>query len=279
MGWFFRHLRFAVGAFGADLLLMMFPSLSRRVPPSDLINISGSSGRYISSGDGVVDNLIARGLKDGQNVLEIGTGIGGNATAIWRRFGDRVQFRGFDIIRFAITWCRQHFAPLSANYRFDHANIFNFDYNRFGRLKAAEYRFPYPGAWADLAFANSVFTHMQDAEVSHYFREAARVVKPGGLIWFTFFLIDAEAEAQIAAGKAVYSFKHPRGMARVEDAPPSPIRRPGSGLSWPRPASRSWRSNTRPGEACRRPTTRTLSSPSGPRSARQRRGPPANAAP
>jgi SAM-dependent methyltransferase len=217
MGWFFRHVRFAAGAFVADKLLTAFPALSRKVPPSDLLNISGSSGRYVSSGEGVVDNLVARGLRSGHNVLEIGIGIGGNATAIWRRFGHGVQFRGFDIIRFAVTWCRQHFKSLSSNYQFDHADLFNFDYNRFGKLEAAKYPFPYPKAWADIAFANSVFTHMQATEVSHYFREAARVVKPGGLIWFTFFLLDVESEAQIAAGKAVYSFKHPRGVARVED--------------------------------------------------------------
>ena len=47
------------------------------------------------------------------------------------------------------------------------------------------------------------------AETEHYLRETARVLRPGGTCLLTFFLLDEHAEAEMAAGRASFDFRHP----------------------------------------------------------------------
>jgi ubiquinone/menaquinone biosynthesis C-methylase UbiE len=196
----------------------MFPALSRAERPMNAINFGGG-GDYIAMGDGLVQNIVEHtGLHDGQTVVDIGCGIGRNATALFRRFGDAIDYRGFDIIRHGVTWCRKHFERMSDRYRFERADIYNSAYNPLGRLQASAYIFPYPDEFADVVFATSVFTHMQPDAVDWYITESSRILKPGGLVYFTFFILDAHAETQIKLGKASFSFSHHRGNCSVEDA-------------------------------------------------------------
>jgi ubiquinone/menaquinone biosynthesis C-methylase UbiE len=186
----------------------MFPALSRAERPMNAINFGGG-GDYIAMGDGLVQNIVEHtGLHDGQTVVDIGCGIGRNATALFRRFGDAIDYRGFDIIRHGVTWCRKHFERMSDRYRFERADIYNSAYNPLGRLQASAYIFPYPDEFADVVFATSVFTHMQPDAVDWYITESSRILKPGGLVYFTCFIL----------GKASFSFSHHRGNCSVEDA-------------------------------------------------------------
>lgn len=213
-----RYAKYALAAPVIDAALKAFPSLCRRAPPWRAINYGGIAD-YIANGDSVAGNLVRlAALQPGETVLEIGMGIAGNATALHRKFADQIDYRGFDAVAYGVTWSRQHFASLSRNYRFDHGDIFNSFYNPRGRIQPTDYRFPYEDAVGDLIFANSVFTHMQPPEVAHYFRESARVLKPGGRTWFTFFILDDDAETRITAGQTRYRFEHPNGACRVEIA-------------------------------------------------------------
>lgn len=212
---FIRRAKYAAGAAVLDVVLAAVPRLSRTAPPWKVINISGSGDAYVQHGEELADQLVKSGLCDGQRIVEIGMGMGGNALALWKRFGDRISFRGFDIVRFAVTWTSQHFRQIGSGYEFAHADVYNSFYNPFGQLQPAAYRFPYEDGSADLILANSVFTHMQELELNHYFAEAARVLRIGGTAWFTFFLLDADSEAQLARKATAYSFEHKRGAARV----------------------------------------------------------------
>ncbi|HEY2178126.1 MAG TPA: class I SAM-dependent methyltransferase, partial [Caulobacteraceae bacterium] len=157
--------KFVIGAWVLNAALAIFPGLSRKAPPPKMINISGSGDAYIQSGERLADQLARAGLEEGMTVVEIGMGMGGNALALWKRFGDRIAYKGFDIVRFAITWSRQHFRQFGGRYEFTHADVFNSFYNPLGRVEPAAYRFPYADGSTDLIFANSVFTHMQEGEV------------------------------------------------------------------------------------------------------------------
>lgn len=108
-------------------------------------------------------------------------------------------------MRYGITWCRKHFAQ-NARYSFFHADIYNSFYNPRGQLNPAEYAFPCRTDSADVVFATSVFTHMQAPEVRHYINETARILKPGGRCYFTFFLIDEDSEQSIKAGTSIFTF-------------------------------------------------------------------------
>jgi ubiquinone/menaquinone biosynthesis C-methylase UbiE len=86
----------------------------------------------------------------------------------------------------------------------------------------------------DRIFAASVFTHLFEPEVAHYLREFARVLKPGGKIYASFFLYSPEAlEAAKTAGTTQWraTFEHrlsegvygndpvyPRGAVAFTDA-------------------------------------------------------------
>jgi SAM-dependent methyltransferase len=110
---------------------------------------------------------------------------------------------------------------------------------RYGRVEPDQpTRSHIPNASADLIFANSVFTHMQEREVEHYFSEAARVLRPGGQAWFSFFLFDADSEERNSRTRSTaWSFDHSkRGRAR-SSTPMSPTtpwrsRKPGCANVW-----------------------------------------------
>ncbi|HEX7293405.1 MAG TPA: class I SAM-dependent methyltransferase, partial [Solirubrobacterales bacterium] len=84
----------------------------------------------------------------------------------------------------------------------------NAKYNPFGDVSAAEFRFPYPDSSFDFAFATSLFTHLVRDEARHYLEETARVLRPGGSCLLTFFLLSAEAEREMEAGRAAFRFEH-----------------------------------------------------------------------
>jgi SAM-dependent methyltransferase len=212
-----RYLKYAVAAPMIDIAVSALPQLSRGETPLNVINFAGA-GDYVAHGDKFVAHLVSLGgLREDQAVLEIGCGIGRMSTALYRRFGDRLSYLGFDIVRYGITWCEKHFATRSKHYEFAHSNIYNSFYNPRGRLNAAAYTFPTDAASIDFVFNSSVFTHMQPPDVQHYIRESARVLKPGGRVYFTCFILDEDSRRQMDSGKAVLSFAHPKGECRVED--------------------------------------------------------------
>jgi SAM-dependent methyltransferase len=66
-----------------------------------------------------------------------------------------------------------------------------------------------------------VLTHLLEAEADHYLAECARVLRPGGRLLATFFLLDDDARAAIAAGRAGLAFLDPSAHVAVisEDVP------------------------------------------------------------
>lgn len=86
-------------------------------------------------------------------------------------------------------------------FRFQHADIYNKEYNPHGTLQASGYRFPYADESFTFVFLTSVFTHMLPPDVRHYLDEIQRVLRPGGRCLVTWFLIDSVARANIDGGK------------------------------------------------------------------------------
>jgi SAM-dependent methyltransferase len=212
-----QYLKHAVAVRVLDAAISTIPAFSRGPAPWGPLNISGD-GDFVAVGDENAENIIGRtGLAAGQSVLEIGSGVGRNAGGLFRRLGNRIEYTGFDIMRFAVTWSRKHFGRAGALYRFEHADLYNSLYNPFGKIPAGEYRFPARSSSVDLAFAVSVLTHMQAGDIEHYVAEIGRVLKPGGKLYVTGFFLDDAAREQIAKGAASFSFSHPAGECRIEE--------------------------------------------------------------
>ena len=197
-----RYLKYAVAAPLIQIAITACPALSRRPAPPESINFAGA-GSFVAIGDNHIGRLIElAGLRAEQHLLEIGCGIGRNATALHRRFGDSITYLGFDVVGFGIAWCRRHFAWRGSAYRFVRADLHNSFYNPRGKLDAARYVFPCGDAGQDLVLAMSVFTHMGSGAARHYFTEAARVLKPGGAFCFEAFIIDDDSHEALASKKA-----------------------------------------------------------------------------
>jgi ubiquinone/menaquinone biosynthesis C-methylase UbiE len=91
------------------------------------------------------------------------------------------------------------------------ADVHNKVYHPKGQYQADEYRFPYQDGTFDFAFSTSVFTHMLPAGVTNYIAETARVLKPGGTCFATFFLLNEESLARIRAGQSALDFRYRQG--------------------------------------------------------------------
>jgi SAM-dependent methyltransferase len=162
--------------------------------------------------------LIDRGLRPEHRVLDIGCGIGN--LAIGLRDYLRGGYDGVDIHPEAVTWCQRAITPRYPSFRFHRADVASGAYNPTGRTAASAYRFPFPDRSFDFIFLASVFTHMMPDEVKHYIHELSRLLAPGGTCIASFFLLNDETRAGVAAGESFMTFAadHPSGVCRLHDA-------------------------------------------------------------
>ncbi len=166
------------------------------MPPKELRTLVGSPEieDFNKVGSGLVeffkDNC---DLKPYEKVLEPGCGCGRVAQFLTKYLNNRGQYEGFDIVKESIAWCQINISPTYPNFHFTHSDIHNTFYNPAGKIKASEYRFPYPDRFFDFVFLPSVFTHMLPEDVEHYFSEIGRVLKIDGRCLISFYLLNNES--------------------------------------------------------------------------------------
>lgn len=162
------------------------------IPPRSLDNVGGEFSwlpetflsYFIELGD----------LQPTDAVLDIGCGVGRMARSLVKYLAPEARYEGFDIVPQSIEWCEKNIATRRPNFHFQLADVYNKYYRRQSSVPAREYEFPYPEATFDFAFATSVFTHLLPDEVDRYFLESARVLRPNGRLFATFYLFDDEVE-------------------------------------------------------------------------------------
>ncbi len=122
-----------------------------------------------------------------EKVLDIGCGVGRMALPLTAFLSEKGTYDGFDVYKPAIEWCNKQIAVRFSNFRFQHLDVKNYQYNPCGLVEAASCIFPYADNFFDFAFATSVFTHMLPEDCRRYFFEINRVLRPGGRALLTFF--------------------------------------------------------------------------------------------
>jgi len=177
------------------------------VPPRRLQYV-GRAEDFDAVGADWRDRLVAgHGLRADSDVLDIGCGIGRAAVALIPVLTEGT-YEGFDIVPQFVRWCSREITPRHPRFRFRLADVRNRQYNRHGGRPAAEYEFPFADAAFDVALAASVFTHMEPDGVRRYLEETFRVLRPGGSLACTFFLVDGEVEGLLAANRGAFSLEH-----------------------------------------------------------------------
>lgn len=161
---------------------------------------AGLPSPFKEVGERIVEQaLIGIGeLQPGNRVLDAGCGAGRVAVPL-TRYLTGGSYDGFDVMPRSIHWARRKITSKHPNFRFQVADVHNLMYNPRGTRSADSYRFPYPDACFDVAVATSLYTHLRPYEIDNYLRETARVMKPGGRVLNTFFLLNAEAEKLLSS--------------------------------------------------------------------------------
>jgi len=132
------------------------------------------------------------GLRRGLRVLELGCGIGRDAIPLAERIGPSGSYLGIDIIRDSIDWCTRTITAKYPNVRFHYDDVKDSLHNPGGSVSYETVRLPVDDHSVDLIVAQSVFTHMLRPELTHYLKEFARLLAPGGTVYATCFVISPE---------------------------------------------------------------------------------------
>ena len=141
-------------------------------------------------------------LKPTDTVLDIGCGCGRMALAL---LNISATYHGVDVSKEMIDWCQQNITSLNPSFSFDHVDIANDAYNKGGTLKNNDFKID-KGNHYDFIFLTSVFTHLLEDGLVHYLEEIEKALKPDGIVFATFFLLNDESRKLISDKKADWHF-------------------------------------------------------------------------
>ncbi|HZF99862.1 MAG TPA: class I SAM-dependent methyltransferase [Chitinophagales bacterium] len=154
------------------------------------------------------------GLAPNERVLEIGCGTGRTALGLAHVLREG-RYTGMDIEPYSISTCLTNPLLQRRKFSFDLIDIYNREYNPTGKFKPDAYVFPYANESFDVIFMVSVFTHMLAPDVKHYIREFARMLKPGGRVFITTFLMDDGHEFE----SMKFPFRRDEAFVQQEELP------------------------------------------------------------
>lgn len=207
-----RRLRFAA----ADARDALLGRRSDLVPPRRLMFMGTPD--YVAVGDEFLGHFRALGgLEPHHRVLDAGCGIGRMARPLTAFLDARGSYEGFDVDATGVAWCARNITVRFPRFRFTRVDVRNDRYNPKGRVLPSEFRYPFADGSFDFVFLTSVFTHMLPGDVDRYLSESGRVLAPGGRLFTTWFLRNAESERLLAEGKARLPIPHELDGCRVLD--------------------------------------------------------------
>jgi SAM-dependent methyltransferase len=145
------------------------------------------------------------------HVVEIGCGVGRDAIQLTQHLSAEGAYIGVDIIEPSIAWCRENIATRYPHFAFHHLPVRSPLHNAGGTMEPSQVRLPIAANWADRIILQSVFTHMFRDDIIHYLREFTRILRPGGVVFASVFVIDPDSLAMAKESKSDLLFKHPHG--------------------------------------------------------------------
>lgn len=164
-------------------------------PHSPLFDSIGQQFRTL-----LIDHL---GLTPHHSFLDLGCGMGRLTKAMQGWMGPN-RYAGADLNRYFIDFCQGTYAG-----NFQHFDLWHPDYNNAGKL-TAEMQLPYPDGSFQCIAAIAMLNHCSLAHFNWFCREAARLLRPRGVLFATAFVLNYGALDDMAAGKTAFTF-HPLG--------------------------------------------------------------------
>ncbi len=175
-------------------------------------------------------------LEPDAHVLDLGCGAGRLAIPICGYLTGRGRYTGFDIAETALAFARRVTQGRCA-IAFHHADLSNPEYRKTG-ADAGSYRFPADNASVDAALATSLFSHLRPADTQAYLKETARVLKPGGRLVMTAFIVTAQDRSALDAGTPRLALQRLDGVSFAADP-----RHPERAIGFDEAAFLSWVDN------------------------------------
>lgn len=195
------------------ILKTLLPTSLRRLHTEHKLLRHSQTAQFQRDGRSLAQTIIASGLQPDHRVLEIGCGLGRVAIPL-SEYLTKGTYDGIDILEGEIDWARRHISRHHPQFHFHHANLWNRYYNVYAQMRAADYRFPFDDNAFDWIYLTSVFTHLLRDDTEHYISEIARLLRPGGRCFATFFLITHERRVSDWIKRFPYESKG----CRVRDA-------------------------------------------------------------
>lgn len=177
------------------------------LPPQQLRFMGEDDQRFLDLGDLCLRMLEhARPLPTVHSILDVGSGYGRLAHALLRREAFSGVYYGLEILPRHVAWCQDNITPCGP-YRFLHLDVHNARYNPTGKHRIFDVDFSEMPK-VDVVCFFSVFTHLYEEEIRFYLREAGALLRPGGKVVGTAFLLNDSSRAGESVGTSRYPMPH-----------------------------------------------------------------------
>lgn len=149
---------------------------------------------YVDSAVAQVDSLHQYlDLNETTRIVDFGCGQGRFANGLILRFPDLRHYSGIDTDAAAIKWCNRWIQKFHPNFEFHHVPAHNARYNP---SSSPRQEIPLEKDSFDLAFLNSVFSHMLAEDVRFYLRQMFQLLVKDGVIYATAFVEESVPEVR-----------------------------------------------------------------------------------
>ncbi|WP_254424170.1 class I SAM-dependent methyltransferase [Thalassospira marina] len=189
---------------------------NRFLPTPTQDEVFVGDGDYLAIGAEFLGHFVRLGgLKPTESVIDIGSGIGRMAVPLTQYLvPGKTRYLGIDPVADGVKWCQKTITPVYRDFRFQTVDLANELYNPEGKVAGDSWKLPAKDEEFDFATMVSVATHLPPAEVERYCSEIFRVLRPGGRLFMTAFIVRNAEE--LAAPKC-----DPRlsGLVREKDKP------------------------------------------------------------
>jgi len=192
------------------------------LPPPRLRLMGDSDERFTSHGVELAELLYRLGLRDDDELLDVGCSVGRLAVGLLAGTDFSGRYVGFDVMRKQVRWARQNLPTVAPKFRFRYVDVRNDRYNPKGTVESSQMRFPVRDQGFHVAALFSIFTHFYKEDILHYLHELHRVLRPGGLVVSSWFTYDDATYEQAVSG--AYPMVHRLDEVTIYNDESDPLR-------------------------------------------------------